>query len=106
MAGQGTQADPVYVIEEGGGGSATLTGATVTIGATAAVIVAAKASRASIVVQNVHATNVLYVGPSSVTTANGLRLNPGESIEFTDYTGAIYGIASAAGTDVRYLEVG
>lgn len=79
---------------------------TVTIGAAAALIKAAVTTRKSILVQNVHASNTLYVGDdSSVTTANGIRLLSGESIEINDYNGAVYGIASGAGTDVRYFEV-
>ena len=80
---------------------------TVTIGGTAAVIKAANSQRKSILVQNVHASNVLYIGDdSSVATTTGIRLIAGESIEINDYNGPVYGIASAAGTDVRYLEVG
>jgi hypothetical protein len=81
--------------------------AAVSIGTSAGVIKAARASRRSIVVQNAHAANVLTVGmDSSVTTSNGIRLGPGDSLTLEGYTGAVYGIASAASTDVRYFEVG
>lgn len=79
---------------------------TVTIGAAAALIVAANGKRRSVVIQNVHATQVLYLGDdTSVTTANGLKVVAGASVNFVDFTGPLYGIASGAGTDVRYFEV-
>ena len=77
---------------------------TVSIGAAAAVIKAANGRRESIVVQNVHATQILYLGSdSSVTTANGLKLAAGESIRLQTKS-VIYGIASGAATDTRYFE--
>ena len=75
-----------------------------TIGAAAAVIVAANASRGEVLVQNVHATNTLYIGTdNAVTVANGLKVGPGGSISLT-VDDDVYGIADAAGTDVRYLD--
>ena len=79
----------------------------VTIGATAVQIVAVRAERRSVVIRNNHVSNILYIGDdSTVTAANGFPLEPGEFIEFDDFGGPVYAIASAAGTDVRYLEVG
>lgn len=80
---------------------------TVTIGATAALIKAGRAPRNSILIQNVHASNNLFIGlDSSVTTANGIKIAAGQSMQFTDSGSEIYGIASAAGTDVRWMEIG
>jgi hypothetical protein len=86
--------------------------ATVTIGTAAGLVLAdCPGRRSRLVVQNVHASNVLYLGfgasASSVATSTGVRLAAGES--YTDggdgcYSGAVYGIASAAGTDVRVVE--
>lgn len=79
---------------------------TVTIGATAGLVKAAWPQRKSIVVQNVHASNVLYLGDdSSVLTTSGLKIAAGESVKLDDFVGDVYGIASAAGTDVRFFEV-
>lgn len=76
----------------------------VSIGAAAALIKAANSRRESIVVQNVHATQVLYVGTdSSVTDANGLKLAAGESIRL-ETKSAIYGYGSGAATTGRYFE--
>lgn len=80
---------------------------TVAIGATAGVIKAGLSTRRSILIQNVHATQVLYVGDdSSVATSTGIKVAAGESLEIADYNGPVYGIASGADTDVRYFEVG
>lgn len=79
--------------------------ATVSIGTSAAIIKAGRSTRKSVVVQNVHASNDLYVGTdASVATTTGVKLAAGASIEFDDYNGPVYGIASGASTDVRYLE--
>jgi hypothetical protein len=79
---------------------------TVSIGGTAALLKAANTSRTSIVIQNVHATQLLYIGSdASVTTANGVRVAAvGGTLTLDDYTGPIYAIASGAATDVRYWE--
>jgi hypothetical protein len=80
---------------------------TVSIGATAAVIKATQGSRTSILIQNVHASQVLYLGDDAdVTTSNGIKVPAGAAVSFDDYVGPIYGIASGAGTDVRYWQVG
>ena len=77
---------------------------TVTVGTDAVEIFGGRSVGKGVLIQNVHATQVLYVGTDdSVTDANGIRLNPGESVETKAYTGQIYGIADGADTDVRYL---
>ena len=75
----------------------------VSIGTSAAIIKAANGRRESLVVQNVHASQVLYIGDGSVTTSNGLRIPAGESMRLQTKA-AVYGIASGASTDVRYFE--
>lgn len=77
-----------------------------TIDTSAVLIADSRATRRSITVQNVHASNDLYVGSdSSVTSSNGVKVKAAESLRFDDYSGAVYGIGSAASTDVRYFEV-
>lgn len=77
---------------------------TATIGTTAATILASNTGRTAIVVQNNHASNDLYIGSDdSVATTTGLHLAAGESIRLHHH-GTIFGIASAASTDVRYFE--
>lgn len=77
---------------------------TVAVGASAVIVKAARMRRESILVQNVHASQVLYLGSdASVTTSNGLKVVAGESVRVRT-KGDIYGIASGAATDVRYFE--
>ena len=71
----------------------------------AKLLVGARSRRDTVIIQNVHASNILYLGSdSSVTASNGLRLGAGESISLPT-RGDVYGIASAASTTVRYFEV-
>jgi hypothetical protein len=80
---------------------------TKSIGTSAAVIVDGTSLRRGVVIQNVHATQDLYIGSdSSVATTTGLKIIAGASRELLDYSGPVYGIASGASTDVRYFEVG
>lgn len=86
--------------------------ATITVGATAAEVLADHpGKRVAFVVQNVHATNRLYLGfgpnADDVTTSTGILLEPGAS--YSDdgercYSGAVWAVASGAGTDVRRVE--
>jgi hypothetical protein len=74
-----------------------------TIGTVADKLVDENSYRRSILVQNLSATNDLYIGNASVTTANTVKIAPGEGL--TLYTrSAIYAVASADTCDVRYLE--
>lgn len=77
---------------------------TVSTGTTAGLIKAANSRREAIVIKNVHATQVLYVGSdSSVATTTGFKLSAGESTRL-ETKSAIWGIASGAATDTRYFE--
>lgn len=85
----------------------TISYGTVTVGTSATAIRVAKGTRNSIVIQNVHASNDLYIGgDDQVATTTGLKIIAGDSIKLDDFNGPVYGIASAASTDVRYFEVG
>jgi len=78
--------------------------ATVSIGTAAAAIIAANAKRGTLVIQNMHASNDLYIGlTAAVTTANGIWIGPKGSMEVNSATG-VWGIASAASTDVRVMQ--
>lgn len=56
-------------------------------------------------VKNNHATQVVYLGGSDVTVANGMPLAAGESKEFLvdNELDELYAISAAAGGDVRVL---
>lgn len=89
------------------GGSAFTTGH-VTITNTATTLIAAKETRKYATVVN-YQTVPIYVGPATVTTSNGIRLDPGAAMDFHT-TALIQGITSAsytaAGEDdkVHYAE--
>lgn len=74
------------------------------IGTSAATVVAAGRQRKSVLIQNAHASQVLYVDTASnLTTSTGVKLVAGESVRlFTREI--VYGIASGASTDVRFVE--
>jgi hypothetical protein len=76
----------------------------VSIGTSAAVLVAARQARESVLIKNNHASQILYLGGnSSVTSSNGLPLAAGESVR-VETRQVVYAIASGASTDVRYFE--
>jgi hypothetical protein len=76
------------------------------IGTAATLILAGFTLRKSVSIQNHATTAIFWVGGSNtVTTATGTRVRPGETVNFTDYNGPVWGIADTASTDVRWLEV-
>ena len=75
----------------------------VSIGTSAAVILAANTTRSNIVVQNLSANNLFIGIDSSVTVANGIRIVAGASATLT-HAAAVWGIASGAASDIRFLE--
>ncbi len=86
-------------------GGSLVHGAT-SVGTAAQLILAGFTLRKSVSIQNHHATAIVWVGGSTtVTTAAGTRLRPGETVNFNDYNGPVFGIADTASTDVRWLEV-
>lgn len=63
-------------------------------------------NRTRIIIQNIDNKSVFIGHNASVTTANGIRLSPGASIEVDAGPGLNWHGITAAGTaDVRYLEV-
>jgi len=81
----------------------TLNHASVNIGTTATQIVAANASRDTILIKN-NGTDTMYLGLSGVTDSTGFELLIGESILLYNKE-AIYAICSSGdSTDSRYLE--
>jgi hypothetical protein len=81
----------------------------VSVGSSAVVVAAAK-GRSRIIVQNNHATQILYLGDDANVTADaaatgGLKIAAGASVTLEGFTGNVYGIASGASTPVAYFEV-
>jgi hypothetical protein len=79
---------------------------TKSIGSSAAVIVAARPGRTRLVVQNRHATQDLFLGPTGAvsSTAFAWKLTAGQSRDLGAYTGALYGYGSGAATTCTALE--
>lgn len=82
-----------------------ITNASTTVSNTATAIPASnRGHRKTLLVQNV-GTNVIYLGDSSVTTANGYKFEVGDVIEFqmTDNV-TLYGITASGTSDIRTIE--
>ncbi len=83
---------------------------TVTVAATATLIVAANTNRKDLELNNVGAV-VVYLGmDNSVTTSNGFSLYEDSFRDIYkgstgNYLGDVYGIAASGTADVRYWEV-
>jgi hypothetical protein len=77
-------------------GGTAFTTAHVTVTNSATTIIAAKETRKRATIIN-YQTVPIYVGPATVTTTSGLRLDPGVSMDFFT-TALIQGITSAAYT--------
>ena len=74
------------------------------VSTTAVEVVAANASRKSILIQN-NGTVTCYLGiDNSVTDATGFPLEVSESVMFYNQD-AIWGITTALTADIRYMEV-
>ncbi len=73
-------------------------------GSTSSALIAARATRRSVTVRNIHATESCYVGTGTVSSANGFLLKAGESIPI-DSVAAINGIrAGSVDVPICYLE--
>lgn len=75
----------------------------VTASVTAGTLVAANATRRSVVCQNLDTTITVWVGPATVTTSNGIRLQPGQSVSI-DSTALIQVIAESGSPVVAEME--
>ncbi len=85
------------------GGSAVATGQVAPTG-TAGTLLAARETRQFVTFTN-RGTLDVYIGPATVTSANGFLLSPGESYDYVG-TALIQAITSPTGTGaVHYLEV-
>lgn len=85
-------------------GGTTLAAAHVTTSTGAATLVAARTGRRSVVIQNIDATDTVWIGPATVSASNGLRLKPGESVTL-DTAALLQAIAGANTPAVAYVEI-
>ena len=77
----------------------------VVIGAAEGLIITTRANRRGLIIYNADTTNTLYVGATGLAVASSHEVLPKSSVAINNYGGAVYGIASGAGTDVRFIEV-
>lgn len=66
-----------------GVGAANLVPSQATSTGTAATLVIARSTRRSVLIRNTDTTNSIWVGPATVTTANGFLIKAGEAVPFT-----------------------
>ncbi len=72
----------------------------VNVGTTATIIVGSQPTRTGFIIAN-NSTKTIYLGGDSVTTANGIPLEPGACYENQIWTGAFYGIVESGTANVR-----
>lgn len=84
-------------------GAANYANGQVTAGVASGVLVAARATRRSVVVRNQDDADSIYIGAGTVTSGNGLLLKAGESISI-DSTAAINCIRDTGDCAVGYFE--
>jgi hypothetical protein len=75
----------------------------VTTSGSAGTLVAANATRRRAILKNTDTTITVYVGPATVTTANGMPIKAGESIEWRG-TALIQVIAASGSPVVAYMD--
>lgn len=86
-------------------GSANFTPAQVSVTTSATLIVAARAGRTLVTVENTTTTDI-YIGGASVTTSTGHLLPGTKGASLTiPYTGALYGIVASGSATVTEAEV-
>lgn len=75
----------------------------VTAGATSSVLVAARATRRSLLVRNLDIANTAYIGTGTVTSGNGFPLKAGESVPI-DAAAAVNCIRATADVALAFME--
>ena len=77
----------------------------VSVGVAEVQLVPADDIRKQVIIQNNHASNMLYIGGAGVTALTGLKLEPTSTLVIDNACAAEWrAIADAAGTDVRIIE--
>ena len=74
---------------------------TITVDTNATQIISSQSTRTAFIIVN-NSSQIIYIGGSTVTVANGIPLEPGASYENQVWTGAFYGIVAAGDANVRY----
>lgn len=99
IGGADVHAEAVTLVDSNGvplAGAPSLAIGRGTASSTAGTLAVARATRRSILIRNLDTALTIYVGPATVTTANGFPLLPGESCPFS-WVGLIQ-VISVSGT--------
>lgn len=89
------------VIKKAGSMTYAVAGAGITVTAVATQIVPTRLTRTGFVIVN-NSAQTVYLGGSTVTTANGIPLAAGASYDNQLWVGAFYGIVAAGTANVRF----
>lgn len=95
ITGTGTSAQQIRNVPQG---AANVASSQVTTSGSAGTLAIARATRRSLTIKNIDASITVYIGPATVTTANGMEVKAGQSITVT-WVGLVQVIA-ASGTPV------
>jgi len=55
-------------------------------------------------IENVGSATIFIGGANTVTATNGFPLNPGETLNISDYTGEVFGIVASGTVVASYIE--
>lgn len=80
--------------------AATLAYGAISVADSATVIVTAQTNRVGVIIQN-NSNQTIYIGGASVTTANGIALEPDDVYSNSEWAGAISGIVVSGTANVR-----
>lgn len=84
-------------------GAASYANGQVTASGSAATLLAARATRRSVIFRNTDGSLSVYIGAATVSAANGFLLKAGESIQF-DAVGLVQVIAPSGAPVICYIE--
>jgi hypothetical protein len=76
----------------------------VSVGVGATLLAARNDNRIDLAVINTSGATI-FIGPSTVTVANGVPIGPSAGISFDSFTGALYGIVAAGSETVGVIEI-
>jgi len=83
--------------------SSSVNTAAVLVGTSSTLLLATNTDRKSALLKN-NSSEEMYIGVSGVTIATGKNLSPGKCLYIRNKDG-IYGVCTATGEDLRYMEV-
>jgi len=76
----------------------------VSVTTSATSIIASNTDEKSRKIENLGSATIFIGGANTVTTTNGFPLNPGETLNISDYTGEVFGIVASGTADASYIE--